>query len=73
MKIEMCEPNPCPKPLLCAPIVRTGNIILRWQGTSDRYLFGYRMAGSDQWIEDDRLLTDTLFTITNYNFGSDYD
>jgi hypothetical protein len=72
MKIEMCEPNPCPKPLLCAPIVRTGNIILRWQGTSDRYLFGYRMAGSEQWIEDDRLLTDTLFTITNYNFGSDY-
>ena len=72
INVEICPPNECPRPRLRTPRVRANDITLHWRNTSDRYLVGYRLTGSDRWIENDVLTTDTFFTITNYYFDSDY-
>jgi hypothetical protein len=72
INVEICPPNECPKPKLRTPRVRTNDITVLWRNTSDRYLVGYRLTGSDHWIENDVLTTDTFFTITNFYFDSDY-
>ena len=70
--IEICPPNGCPRPQLRMPRVRANDVTLHWNNTSDSYLVGYRLTGSDRWIEDNILTTDTFFTLTNYYFDSDY-
>ena len=72
INVEICPPNDCPRPRLRTPRVRANDITLHWRNTSDRYLVGYRLTGSDRWIENDVLTTDTFYTITNYYFDSDY-
>ena len=72
LSIEMCPPNECPRPRLRTPRVRTADVTLRWRNTSDRYLVGYRLMGSDSWIVDDLFTTDTFYTITSFYFDSDY-
>ena len=72
LNIEMCPPNDCPRPRLRTPRVRANDITLRWLNTADRYLVGYRLTGSDHWIENNVSTTDTFFTITNFYFDSDY-
>ena len=70
--IEICPPNECPRPRLRTPRVRANDVTMHWNNTSDSYLVGYRLTGSDRWIEDNILTTDTFFTLTNYYFDSDY-
>ena len=69
---DFCPPNPCPAPMLRSPRVRANDVTLRWRSTSYRYLLGYRYANSERWIVNDLPLTDTFYTITNYQFDRDY-
>lgn len=72
LTIEMCPPNDCSRPRLRTPRVRPNDVTIRWNNTSDRYLVGYRLMGSDSWIVDNLFTTDTFFTITSFYFDSDY-
>ncbi len=78
MSFDICPPNPCQAPRLHAPRVGTDRVLLRWRGNTagdsaaNRYLFGYRVANSGRWVIDNRLLTDTFYTIDNFFFDTDY-
>ena len=70
--VEMCPPNPCQPPRLLVPQVRTNGVTFRWRGGADRYLFGYRRAESDRWIENNVLVTDTFYTVDRFVYGDGY-
>ncbi len=81
MTVEMCPSNSCLPPQLLAPRVSTDDVTVRWRRrrevsdgdtAASRYLFGYRRADRDFWIENNVPLTDTSYTVTRFEFGYDY-
>lgn len=80
MSIDVCPTNDCPAPRLRMPRVSPDSVLLRWNSTPEsvheesggRYLFGYRLASTNQWIVDNCVLTDTFYVIYNYFFDTDY-
>ena len=72
LTVEMCPPNPCTPPRLLEPRVGANAVTLSWRNTANRYLFGYRRADSDRWIEDNIPVTDTFYTIDRFVYGDDY-
>ena len=72
MSFDFCSPNNCPSPTLCEPEVQVGHVTLRWLGTSDRYMFGYRMRSENYWVQNNVVTTDTFYVIQNFIFDTDY-
>ncbi|MBQ9864383.1 MAG: fibronectin type III domain-containing protein [Bacteroidales bacterium] len=63
MSFDFCPPNSCQPPLLLEPEVRTDYVVLRWRNTAERYMVGYRVRSSSEWVENHVLTTDTFYTI----------
>ena len=73
MSFDFCPPNSCPTPLPYPADVYTDSVTLRWPATSSRYLVGYRLRSSNQWIEDNVPTADTFYTIyRSLYFDTDY-
>ena len=63
MSFDFCPTNHCAPPSPYPAEVHVDSVVLRWQGSSDRYLVGYRLLNQSHWIEDNIPLTDTFYTI----------
>lgn len=72
MIIEVCPPNPCTPPTLRAPLIRSGQVTLRWQGNSDRYAVSYRPESTASWTVDNAIVTEDEYVITHVTPNTNY-